>query len=129
MKTLIVLFTLLASTQADVVTLQWYPNPAGENISHYHLYRVHPLPRTRLLTTTQTRASFDATNGDRITITANNDFGESGDSAPWIVRLVHDPVVRVALQTSVNLQQWDEWQTFDMPESQARFFRLKISPP
>lgn len=111
------------------VALSWNQPPSGPLVSQWKIYRVSPLPRTQIGVAETNHAMVTANDGDRLVITACSANEESADSAVWIVRLPSpNPVARVTMEASADLKAWESFQAFDIPSSQAKFFRLKIEP-
>jgi hypothetical protein len=125
----VILVSFFGCAHAAEIKLVWNEPASGPAVTHYNIYRVHPEPRVQIGVTEMTHAYIDANDGDQLVVTAANLEGESRDSTRWIVRLPFpDPVVRVTVQTSHDLKAWAEYQSFDIRESDGRFFRLRIEP-
>lgn len=116
--------------QGAPMNIVWNPAPAWEIVTHWNIYRAYPLPRLLLATATDTRATIDVQDGDYITVTACNLEIESPESLPLIVHFPPpNPIARVTIQTSNDLTTWQDFSSVDMPESIAKYFRLKIEKP
>jgi hypothetical protein len=125
----VILAMFFGCAHAAEIKLVWNEPASGPAVTHYNIYRVHPEPRVQVGVSETTHAYIDANDGDQLVVTAANLEGESRDSTRWIVRLPFpDPVVRVTVQTSHDLKAWAEYQSFDIRESDAKFFRLRIEP-
>jgi hypothetical protein len=125
----IILVSFLGCARAAEIKLVWDMPASGWAITEYRIYRVHPEPRVQIGVSETTHAYIEASDGDQLVVTAANLEGESKDSVRWIVRLPFpDPVVRVTVQTSHDMRAWAEYQSFDIRESDGRFFRLRIEP-
>jgi hypothetical protein len=126
---IIILASFFGCAHAAEIKLVWGEPAGGWAVTHYNIYRVHPEPRVQVGVSETTHAYVEASDGDQLVVTAANLDGESKDSTRWIVRLPFpDPVVRVTVQTSHDLKAWAEYQSFDIRESDAKFFRLRIEP-
>jgi hypothetical protein len=125
----VILAMFFGCAHAAEIKLVWNEPASGPAITEYRIYRVHPEPRVQIGVTEMTHAYVEANDGDQLVVTAANMEGESRDSTRWIVRLPFpDPVVRVTVQTSHDMRAWAEYQSFDIRESDGRFFRLRIEP-
>jgi len=125
----VILVSFFGCAHAAEIKLVWNEPASGPAINEYRIYRVYPEPRVQVGVSETTHTSIDASDGDQLVVTAANLDGESKDSVRWIVRLPFpDPIVRVTVQTSHDLKAWAEYQSFDIRESDGRFFRLRIEP-
>lgn len=117
----------LSRVMGGEVRLSWKQAPTEYPVSQWNIYRIHPLPRIQVGVAETNHAYIDANEGDKLVVTAINEGGESDDSAPWIVRLgPANPIARVTVQTSPDMIEWTDHQSFHFDEPAGKFFRLKI---
>lgn len=120
----------LSRVFGEEIKLSWKQAPSQYPTTQWNIYRIHPLPRVQIAVSEMEHAYVDANEGEKLVVTAVNEGGESNDSAPWIVRLgPANPIARVTIQTSPDLEQWTDHQSFDFDEPQGKYFRLKIEKP
>lgn len=120
----------LSRVCGEEIKLSWKQADSQYPATQWNIYRIHPLPRMQIAVAEMTHAYVTANNGDKIVITAVNVAGESDDSAPWIVCATPaTPVARVTIQTSPDMLEWSNHQSFDFDEPQGKFFRLQIEKP
>jgi hypothetical protein len=126
-KILLLSLFLGYAVAASGATFVWNANPASEQVEGYRLYRLGS-PNVLLATVPTPSATVDAPVGALIAVSAYNTAGESALSEPVLIPLPL-PKVKITIQQSDDLTNWEDVQTIEVPKQNAQFFRIKIETP
>jgi hypothetical protein len=121
-----VVFGLKGCAYGAEVKLAWNANPASEQVEGYRLYRLGS-PNVLLATVPTPSATVDVPVGALVAVSAYNTAGESALSEPVLVPLPL-PKVKLTIQQSDDLKNWEDVQTIEVPKQEKQFFRIKINP-
>lgn len=130
MKTIATLLLSTLPVLAAPLRVSWEPNVPGVGV-HYRVVRITPDRWNLLGETDGTQLTVDASPGDRISVIAFNELGDSDPSEP--IQIPTDetpppPMVKVRVWRSDDLGTWREVATLYVDRKDKGFFKVTVDP-
>lgn len=133
MKALLILLLLAIQARAVTVAFEWDANPPADAVTGYVLFEALPNGDSRKLAEVDSKtltASGDFTGGKHsVYVIARSGGIESPPSDPvsfTVPGKPGTPRIKVVLQTSADLDNWEDLAVAYVPENQRQFFRATI---